>query len=286
MHTLLIIGGGYIASQIADYLKSDWNIVMVDYPAINITDPASIASVLAEHSPVLVVNAAAHTNTHEAEKPETHATAYAINTAGVAHIAWACREHGARLVHISTGMMFDGTPPRATGWDETDTPAPTSFYTWTKAWADWQLLPRAEADGILITRIHTPVSRYASPKNLLTKLTKFSAAATDQTSLTVVEDYLAALKQLIAKEATGLFHVVATGTISFYEITELMRMGGMIPDTLEVGKTTLAAINADIAAKGGAYQPQSILSNQKLLEYGIEMPDATTAVTQAIEAYN
>ncbi len=285
-NTLLIIGGGYMASQIAKHFAKDWNIVTVDLPQIDICKPESIESVLLEHSPALVVNAAAYTNTHDAEKPEQHALVYTINTAGAAHIAWACRKHDIRMVHISTGMMFDGTPPQAAGWLESDMPSPTSYYTWTKAWADWQLLPRAATDGILITRIHTPVSRFASPKNLLTKLSQFSSAADDQTSLTVVEDYLIALESLVQQSATGLFHVVNSGTISFYAITELMRKHGMMPADKEVARGSLASINQDIAAKGGAYQPQSILANTKLSEHGISMPDVALAVTEAIVAYS
>ena len=52
--------------------------------------------------------------------------AYAINAEGVKNVATACAEHGARLIHISTDYVFDGSLGRAL--TEEDVTNPISVY--------------------------------------------------------------------------------------------------------------------------------------------------------------
>jgi dTDP-4-dehydrorhamnose reductase len=81
----------------------------------------------------VVVNAAAYTAVDDAESHE--AQAFAVNAVGAANVAAACREVGARLVHVSTDYVFSGdaTDPYAE-----DAPlAPRSAYGRTKAAGEW-----------------------------------------------------------------------------------------------------------------------------------------------------
>ncbi|MGH3725210.1 MAG: dTDP-4-dehydrorhamnose reductase [Mycobacterium sp.] len=79
-----------------------------------------------------VINCAAYTAVDAAETDE--ARAYAVNADGAARVALACRDVGARLIHISTDYVFGGEfgddGPRPYRPD--DATAPNSVYGRTK----------------------------------------------------------------------------------------------------------------------------------------------------------
>lgn len=258
---ILIFGKGYLGSRIGKY--SGGTVVSTD-----ITDAEAVREVLAEHQPEIVINTAAKTLTGQLENPEFQAEAHKVNVDGALNVARACQVQDIYLVHISTAMMFDG--PDIT--EETE-PNPQNYYAGTKAEADALLKPY----NPLITRIHTPLSKYAHPRNLLTKLQGFDKTVSEPSSITVVEDYLDALKQLIEKRAAGIYNVVNPGSISLYEIACMMKK--------EVTALSKAEILAMIEASGGAVQTYPILKTDKLEALGIKMRPVKEAVQASINEY-
>ncbi|MCX4764660.1 dTDP-4-dehydrorhamnose reductase [Streptomyces sp. NBC_01275] len=71
---------------------------------LDITDPAAVHTAVAGHR--VVVNCAAWTDVDGAERSEAAATA--VNGTGVRHLARACADHGAVLLHLSTDYVFPG----------------------------------------------------------------------------------------------------------------------------------------------------------------------------------
>jgi dTDP-4-dehydrorhamnose reductase len=95
---------------------------------LDITDRAVITQVLADVHPDVIVNAAAYTGVDAAETDEDRA--YAVNATGPALLAAESARIGARLIHVSTDYVFDGT---ATTPYPPDAPTgPTSAYGRTK----------------------------------------------------------------------------------------------------------------------------------------------------------
>ncbi|RTY94156.1 NAD-dependent epimerase/dehydratase family protein, partial [Flavobacterium bomense] len=78
--------------------------------------------------PDIVINCAAYTAVDKAEQDTV--VADAINHLAIATLASLCSESGAKLVHISTDYVFDGTSPVA--YKEDDQPNPKSVYGVTK----------------------------------------------------------------------------------------------------------------------------------------------------------
>jgi dTDP-4-dehydrorhamnose reductase len=79
--------------------------------ALDLTDTAAVRAAVTGHD--VVINAAAWTKVDLAETEEAAATA--VNGTAVAHLAAACAEIGAVLVHLSTDYVFagDATTPYA-----------------------------------------------------------------------------------------------------------------------------------------------------------------------------
>ncbi|MGW1271586.1 dTDP-4-dehydrorhamnose reductase, partial [Streptomyces sp. NPDC002491] len=71
---------------------------------LDITDPAAVRAAVPGHA--VVVNCAAWTDVDGAERSEAAATA--VNGTGVRHLAGACADAGAILLHLSTDYVFPG----------------------------------------------------------------------------------------------------------------------------------------------------------------------------------
>lgn len=75
-----------------------------------------------------VINCAAY---HDVEECEKHPhRAFEVNFIGAHALACACRQADARLVHISTNMVFNGQ--KWTPYDPTDNPEPLNVYGYSK----------------------------------------------------------------------------------------------------------------------------------------------------------
>jgi dTDP-4-dehydrorhamnose reductase len=98
--------------------------VFLGHAELDVTDPDKLDRVFTEHEPDLVFNLAAFTRVDDAEAHEQRATE--INGLGAGNVARACVAHGARLIHVSTDYVFNGSSSRP--WLEEDKVGPLSAY--------------------------------------------------------------------------------------------------------------------------------------------------------------
>ena len=104
-------------------------ILALDFPEIDISDPVSIDRGFGSAPIEFVINAAAYTAVDRAEtEPQA---AYAVNRDGPANLALKCRALDVPLIHVSTDYVFDGTKEGA--YTETDEVAPLGIYGESKA---------------------------------------------------------------------------------------------------------------------------------------------------------
>jgi dTDP-4-dehydrorhamnose reductase len=134
---VLVVGangmlGGDVVRLAAD---RGWEVTGLDLPEVDITDVDSCRRAVAGHD--AVVNCAAWTAVDAAEEAE--GAAFTVNAVGPAHLARACAEVGARLVHLSTDYVFPGDLPPGSGtpYGEDDPVGPRSAYGRTKAAGEW-----------------------------------------------------------------------------------------------------------------------------------------------------
>jgi len=131
---VLVTGGnGQVGRCIAELASDErfaaLDIAVADRRKVDITDRAGLGAAFDRVRPEVVINAAAYTAVDAAETDE--AAAMAANADGVASLADLCATHGARLLHLSTDYVFDGTKD---GWYvESDPIAPLGVYGRTKA---------------------------------------------------------------------------------------------------------------------------------------------------------
>jgi dTDP-4-dehydrorhamnose reductase len=123
---ILVFGaGGQVGSEVRRAAwPSRYVVLPLDRKAVDITKDAAVAEVLRRERPDLVINLAAYTAVDRAEsEPEA---AWAANCAGAAHLAAACDETAASLVHLSTDYVFNGR--KAGPYQEEDAVDPLGVY--------------------------------------------------------------------------------------------------------------------------------------------------------------
>jgi len=110
VRVLIVGGGGQVARAL---LASAPPQLQVHSPArqeLDITNPEAIAAVVGRLAPQVIINAAAYTAVDRAEsEPEQ---AWSVNADGPKLLALAALRCGARLLHLSTDFVFDGTASR------------------------------------------------------------------------------------------------------------------------------------------------------------------------------
>jgi dTDP-4-dehydrorhamnose reductase len=94
----------------------------------DITDPKALGDFASAQPIGWIINCAAYTAVDRAEDDE--ACCRLLNTAGAANIATVAKTIGARLIHISTDYVFDGSGNRP--YTEEDPTCPTGVYGLSK----------------------------------------------------------------------------------------------------------------------------------------------------------
>jgi dTDP-4-dehydrorhamnose reductase len=114
---------------------------------VDITNLAALTDFASSHPVNWIINCAAYTAVDKAEDDET--ACRLINTSGPANIAAAAKVHGARLIHISTDYVFDGTGNKP--YTEEDATCPTGIYGSSKRDGEIAVLENNPSSYILRT---------------------------------------------------------------------------------------------------------------------------------------
>jgi dTDP-4-dehydrorhamnose reductase len=185
--------------------KSDWRLEPLDMGSKDEVD-----GMFSKLKPEVVVLAAAMTNVDACEKDPTGANR--VNASGPGLVARACRASGARLVHVSTDYVFDGSKKRP--YTEQDMPRPISVYGTSKLAGERSVL--STLPGAVVAR---PAVLYGwnpleDKDNFVTwvlkRLRKGERATLfqDQTiSPTFADDLARTLLELAGRDVSGVWHV-------------------------------------------------------------------------------
>jgi dTDP-4-dehydrorhamnose reductase len=223
---------------------ADKELLGVDLPEHDITDPAAIAQTLVEFQPDVVIHAAAMTHVDGCEQnPDL---AFRVNALGTQNIALACERSGAVMVHVSTNDVFDGKLGRP--YYEWDIPSPQSVYARSKAAAEFYV--RTLSHRFYIVRTAWLYARGGS--NFVTKIIaaadKHGAlrVVTDEVSApTYAPDLAAAIARLVCTEHYGIYHFTNSGFCSRYDwtrkILELSGRGHVPVEPITTDQWTRAA---------------------------------------------
>jgi len=224
---ILLLGNtGQLGWELNRSLLTLGEIVGLDFPRIDLSDPESIGSIIREAEPNILINATAFTAVDQAEiKPEL---AMAINGTGPGVMAEEAAKLNAAFIHYSTDYVFDGK--KGADYIEEDIPNPINVYGESKLAGEAAVRAVDCAYWIFRTSWVYSLRR----PSFVTKVLKW---ARNHEILRIVDDQISsptwartladATAQILAKsqgdplgfirEKKGLYHLTDKGSCSRYE---------------------------------------------------------------------
>lgn len=191
-------------------------VTATDREQLDITHPQNTLRFVSGCKPDVIVNCAAFTNVDACETQVSDA--FAVNTTGAKSVAMAGKEVGAKIVHISTDYVFDGS--KMDSYGETDKPNPLSVYGKSKLEGERAIQEIADNYAILRTAwVFGPYRR-----NFVTAILergkkdrKVSVVIDQHGSPTYTADLSQAVWNVISQDVRGLYHFTNTGRCSRYD---------------------------------------------------------------------
>jgi len=205
--------------------STEYECVNTDVGELDITNIEAVDKFVAEVKPFAIINCAAHTNVNGCETDVDNA--YKINAIGPRNLSIAAARYHARLMHISTDYVFDGTA--STPYTEFDRPNPKAVYGKTKLAGEQFVKEFAQEYFIVRT-----AWLYGDGKNFVKTMLGLSkqhdrvTVVGDQFGSPTSADELAwAIVHLLPTDNFGLFHGTCEGITNWADFTrEIYRLTG------------------------------------------------------------
>lgn len=217
---LLVTGGsGYLGRELLRRSPGAVGASRGSGLRLDVRDPEAVQTAVAELRPAVVI--------HTAYDMEDRATTYG----GAVNVAQAAAGVGARLIHLSTDVVFDGE--KGAPYVEEDEPTPVTAYGRDKA--DAEPAVRDAHPGALIVRTSLMYGGEEPGRHERIAADPDSVFFTDEVRSPVhVGDLAGALLELAAGERAGILHVAGADALSRYDFARLLA-----PDPERVRGTTI-----------------------------------------------
>ena len=239
---ILITGGsGYLGRHLAARARERWEVAAtyfhhphplamprVTARRLDVRDAEAVRALVKAVAPAVIVHTAAI-------NPGAEGDATRVNVHGTRHVAQAAATVGARLVHLSTDVVFDG---ERAPYREANPPHPITAYGRSKAQAE-DAVRRAGAQA-LIVRTSLIYGRAAEGpgQDRQTRWVLSSLRAgeplrlfTDEVRCPIwIETLVAALLEVADAPETGVLHIAGAQALSRYEFgVRIARFHGVDP---------------------------------------------------------
>jgi len=220
MRILVTGADGQLGRCLQDQLgQTDHAWIACNRDSMDITDAQAVNTKIGDFKPEVIINAAAYTAVDKAESDEK--TAWAINADAVGYLATAANMIGARILHVSTDYVFDGSA--TSPYKESDPVCPLGVYGASKLAGEQAA---ATANHFCVVRTAWVFSEYGN--NFLKTMLRLAASrpelsvVADQIGTpTYAGDLAAALIGMAEEEIpSGVYHFSGGRSCSWHQFAD------------------------------------------------------------------
>ncbi|NMF90016.1 dTDP-4-dehydrorhamnose reductase [Aromatoleum petrolei] len=291
---LLVTGAnGQVGWELARSLMPLGEVIALHRSRCDLSRPETLAPLVAELAPDVIVNAAAYTAVDKAESEEALATT--INGTAPGELARAAKAAGALLIHYSTDYVFDGT--KSGPYTEDDPVAPVNAYGRSKL-AGEMAIREAGCDHLILRTTWVFAARGGNFVRTMLRLgaerEQLRVVADQHGAPTWARNIADATALILAQAqherrggafASGIFNLAAAGETSWHGFAEAIfaEARSALPDTaLKVA--SVEPIPASAYPTPAARPANSRLSGGRLAtRFGIGMPHWRDALRRCLE---
>lgn len=262
---------GMVGSRIVDLLSPQWSFENLSLETgIDITNPKTVHTHISQTDASWVFHFAAYTDVDGAENEKgENGNVWKCNVTATKYFVEECKKTGKHLLYISTDFVFDG---RKDEYNEDDQPNPLGWYAKTKYEGEKRVLQLGE-NGLVIRIAYpyrpNPIGKKDFVHKIVDKLSAsvpFNAPSNQQIIPTYVDDIGEAIKVLVLRKASGIFHVVGSQVLTPYEIAIRIARAYNLKQEI-IKPTTFKEYFA-----GKSIRPfRAVLKNDKIAKLGIRM---------------
>ena len=258
------MGGWVIRKAVESYeIFATYHTRVLDMPGVtwrclDVRDERAVHALVREVDPEVILHTAA-LNPGQGEDFDS------VNAQGTRHIARAARAYGARLIHVSTDMVFDG---KRGNYVEEDSVCPITPYGCSKARAEEEVL-NAHVEAVLVRTSlvygwEPELSR--SVRWILEELEEGKQVRlfTDERRCPIwVESLADALVELASMSITGILHVAGGQVLSRYQFGEhFLRLCGIDMERVEAASSREMGLNRPLECTLDCSRARSLLYNR------------------------
>lgn len=273
MKTVLVTGAnGQLGNsiQIRAGRHSGYNFLFTDVETLDICDCEAVRTFVEENKVSYILNCAAYTAVDKAEDNEEICAR--INRDAVRNLGEAAFAVGAKVIHVSTDYVFDGTS--YVPYVETDQTCPASVYGRTKLAGEQALMGACPDSAVIRTawlyseygnNFVKTMLRLGSEREELKVI--FDQVGTPTYAGDLADAILSVMEQAEeGKFIPGIYHFSNEGVCSWYDFTvKILQVAGL-------GCRVIPIESKDYPAR--AHRPHySVLNKGKIKStYGVEIP--------------
>lgn len=219
MANILVTGSnGQLGSELKELEKNfpQNNFIFTDIAELDLTKSEIVNTFITDYNIEVCINCAAYTAVDKAEDDQE--LALLVNAKAVENLAKACKIANARLIHISTDYVFDGTNHMP--YVETDSPSPNSYYGYSKL--EGEKAVSNNIDNFVIIRTSWLYSSFGN--NFVKTMIRLGkerdelGVVVDQIGTpTAAADLAFAIMSTVESNKSGIYHFSNQGVISWYD---------------------------------------------------------------------